>query len=98
MSNQRIERYGMVPISVFEALADKKITTASVAVYAVIASYADRQGKAYPSQQCIADFLGMQRESVTRNVTRLIKSGLITVAGRKRGKRCHYILEKHPIK
>jgi hypothetical protein len=40
--------------------------------YAVLASYMDREGYCYPSQQLLAANLGVSREAVNRRIKRLL--------------------------
>lgn len=49
------------------------------AVYSVIATYADKNGEAFPGQSTIASFLGISRETVNLCVKKLRFTGIINI-------------------
>jgi Helix-turn-helix domain len=59
------------------ALADRSLTATDVCVLAVIATYASRDGIAWPSQETIASILDVRRETTNRAVKRLRASGYL---------------------
>jgi len=59
------------------ALADRSLTAIDVCVLAVIATYANRDGIAWPSQETIASILNVRRETTNRAVKRLRSSGYL---------------------
>ena len=86
------KRYGIVPVSVFDA----DITSVDIAIYAAIATFADRRGVAYPSIPRIAKMVNSSERWVKERIKCLELSGLITV-NRKIGKKNVYVLTNHPF-
>jgi len=85
-------RYGVVPVDVFDA----QISCVDIAVYAAIATFAGRDGAAFPSITRIASMTQQSRRWVMESIKRLEAAELISVK-RIPGKRNKYVLEKHPF-
>jgi DNA-binding MarR family transcriptional regulator len=71
------------------AVVDRALTATFVRVLAHLAIYADRFGVAWPSQETIADELGINRATVCRAIKRLRDLGYLD-RYRKRTARGHF--------
>ena len=61
----------------------KEIGVVGVAVYNVLASYADNRTRiCWPGEETVADVLGLARETVSRTIRRLESAGLVSVQRR----------------
>lgn len=80
------------PNALVRTPAGKKLTVYAVAVYNVIAMYANGDGRAWPTQATIAGYFGLSRLTVRTCLRELEECGLIkTIRTGKRG-RCKYQL------
>ncbi len=70
-----------------------QIGFAGIAVYNVLASFADGSQRCFPSQKYIAEILGCSRSTVSRAIEKLEKCGLIKKEKRDRYT-CVYVLLK----
>lgn len=66
-----------------------KIGPYGIAVYALLARYADNKGHAFPSLNAMVKTLGMSRQSVVRTLEVLVNAGLISKGYRKSEKGDH---------
>lgn len=58
-------------------LADPSISITAKAVYALLASYADRSGFSYPGRKRLASELGVSVPTVRRALAELVEAGVI---------------------
>lgn len=68
---------GRISIIPTYAMNDKRLTFTDVRVLSMLGSYTDRNGWCYPSQQTIADDMGVSRMTVSRCIKKLCKYGHI---------------------
>lgn len=66
------------------AIDDRRLRPAAVMVLAALATYADRDGWAYPSISTISDRLRVTRQAVQRQISILVEAGYLIVAARFR--------------
>lgn len=83
--------WGQVPQWVLQALAGD---CTAIAVYAALATYADRGESCHPAQATIAEMIGVTEDTVSRVIRRLAERGLVEVTprlvkGRKVGNDYH---------
>lgn len=77
-SNGRSDRFGIFPAEVI-AEHGANVGATAIAVYAVLATYADEQGMCYPGMQTIASLLGATRQTIHTALKALEREGLVTV-------------------
>jgi len=70
-----------------------KVGAMGIAVYNFLASMADRSQSCFPSQQYIADHLGLSRSTVNKTLNRLESHFLIRKEGRGRHHRTYRLLQ-----
>lgn len=73
-----------------EAFSDYPGNSLDRAVFADIAQFANRQGRAFTTEKAIAERLGRRREEVSKSVNRLKEKGFLTITQAKKG------LDRHP--
>lgn len=66
-----------------------RIGAYGIAVYALLARYADNKGHAFPSLKAMVRTLGISRQSVVRSLESLVNAGLVSKGARKSEKGAH---------
>jgi DNA-binding transcriptional ArsR family regulator len=66
------------------AIADKRISDRALRVFAALASFANREGRCWPSQEAIAEMLGVSRQAIGQHVGALKKLGYVSLERRIR--------------
>jgi len=87
-------RYGIVPVSF---LNHAEITSADIAIYTAIASFADKNGKAFPGRCRIAKLSKLKKSWVSKRIKHMENLGFISVL-RDRGHTNKYRLLQHPLR
>lgn len=88
------DRFGMVPAKLFK---DHRITTTDIAIYTVIASYAKRNGVAYPTIKLISNEAKKKERWVSARIAHMENLGYIRTR-RRRGSHNFYTLLHHPTR
>lgn len=86
--------YGRIP-NAFVDHYMKRIGASAVAVYVVLAKYADTAGRSYPAVATIAEIAGLSSPTVVHSLRKLQDEGLISVQERA-GKSSIYIMLEVP--
>lgn len=78
-------RFVRVPVSLIDSMERGEVSRGALAIYAVIGSYADKNGFAWPSVDTIAERAGCSRRLVGYALEELQNAGHLTI--KRRGKR-----------
>ncbi len=96
-NKQRSNAYARVSV---RAALDKNLHHAPFRVLVLLASYADKNGYCYPSQQTIANIIGVSKQAVNQNIKTLEELGYIQKHRRKRPNgsdtSCGYVVIYNP--
>ena len=93
--NRRKPRFGVVMLGDIYSDEFRSLTGAAIRVYVILLTYMGRKtGEAYPKQSSIARIAGVQRETVSRAVQKLVGAGLISVCEKRN--RMVYAIETPP--
>lgn len=76
-----MSQFSVIPA---RAMCDPRVSNAAYRVLGVLASYADREGWCWPSQQTMADALGVKRQAVAKQLGALEELGYIDSRRRTR--------------
>ena len=74
-------KFGVVPTL---AILDKSISHAELRVFALLCSYADKNGQCYPSQSTMAESLNISRQKLNPHIKSLETKGWVKITGRVR--------------
>lgn len=84
MSSRGSATFSIIPDTVLDAMAANKLSPQAVALYAVLASYANREsGQAWPSRTTLARRLGRKKpDSIDKYVGELVAAGILSKEAR----------------